>query len=42
MIRKVYDIDSPFCREGGGQMRIIASIEDHKIMEMYPRIKLFC
>jgi len=33
MIRKVYETDSLFCPKCGGQMRIIAFIEDHNVID---------
>lgn len=30
------------CPSCGGKIRIFAFIKDHKIMEICPRIKLFC
>ena len=33
MIRKVYETDPLLCPKCGGQMRIIAFIEDHKVID---------
>jgi len=33
MIRKVYEVDPLICPSCGGQMKIIAFIEDHKVID---------
>ena len=33
MIRKVYEVDPLLCPKCGGQMRIIAFIEDQKVID---------
>ncbi len=33
MIRKVYEVDPMLCLRCRGQMRIIACIEDHKVID---------
>ena len=33
MIRKVYETDPLLCPSCGGQMRVIAFIEDHKVID---------
>ncbi|MCG2790419.1 MAG: hypothetical protein L6305_01555 [Actinomycetia bacterium] len=33
MLKKIYEVDPLICPKCGGQMRIIASIEDYKIVK---------
>ncbi len=41
MIRKVYEVDPLICPSCGGQMKIIAFIEDHKVIDkIIARLKL--
>ena len=43
MIRKVYETDPLLCPRCGGEMRIIAFIEDHKVIDRIIRhLKLTC
>jgi hypothetical protein len=37
MIRKVYEVNMLLCPECGAEMKIIAFIEDHKVIDMIIR-----